>query len=239
MLLIFATSGPFSAILTPIILILIFQNRKEISVKRLIPLLVIVAGGIIQLICLKFIHPEAYRGRVESWGNFEVEHFHLLKLFTNNITQIFFLERIAWISALTKTILSTVILIGLTVFFVISYRRIENKRKYVLLLSAILFFGSFIVTYWPKESHILSLGIARYYLFPYTCIGWLLIIAWDDKIKLIYIAIYLYLLSLHSSFLRGTLPDKKWKQQIKEYYEGKRDTIDINPDGWHVVLPKR
>jgi len=241
LLFIFSISGPYGAVLSPVILLIIFSNRKEATIKRLLPLFIILTGGIIQVVCMKFIHPEAYGVRVASWDGFEKDHLHLLKLFTKNTSQLFCFENgmLPPMSARLKTILSLIILIVLFVFFVISYRKIKDKRKYILLLSAILCFVSFIITYWPKESKILAFESARYYFLPYTCIGWLLIMAWDEKIKIIYIAAYIYLLSFHYKYLRTFLPDKKWKEQIDEYYEGKRDTIEINPDGWKFALPKK
>jgi len=241
LLFICATSGPYSAILSPLLVFMIFINRKDTTIKRLIPLLVVLSGGIIQFICIKFIAPGAFGGRVASWSTVAQDHFHLLKLFTKNISQMLYFDSgmLPHMADRVKTLLSLLVLIGLMIFFIKSYLKIENKRKYILLVTAILCFGSFIVTYWPKESLILSLGIARYYFLPFTCIGWLLIIAWDEKIKTSHIAVYIFFLLLHSRFIVTHLPDKKWKEQIKEYYEGKRDTIDISPDGWHVILPKK
>ncbi len=239
LLFICATSGPYSAVLLPLTLLMVFLNRKEATIKRLIPLFVIFLGGIIQAICIKFIQPAAFTGRSAGLNGFEKEHFHLLKLFTKNISEMLYFNSgvLPQMPDRLKTIFSLLILIGFVLFFIISYRKIENKRKYVLLLSAALCFGSFIIAYWPKESYILSLEIARYYFLPYICLGWLLILAWDEKIKIIYIALYMCFMLLHSHFIRTALPDKNWKGQIKEYYEGKRDTIKINPDGWEILLP--
>ena len=241
MLFIFSTSGPYAGIVSPVILLMIFLNRKEVTLKRLAPLLVILTGGMIQLFCIKFIQPWAYGGRVASWDSFEKDDFHLMKLFTKNISQMLYFNsgRLPDMSDNLKTVLSLLVLIVLIIFFIISYRKIENKKKYIPLLSAALCFGSFIFTYWPKESKILSLEISRYYFLPYTCIGWLLIVAWDKKIKIYHILLYVTFLLLHSGYIRTSLPDKKWKEQVKEYYEGKRDTIEINPPSWKVVLPKR
>ena len=241
LLLIFSTSGPFAAVLSPVIAIMIVVNIKETSLKRLAPLLVILAGGITQLICLKFIQAEAFSVRIDSWGGIEKDHFHLLMLFTKNISELLYFNDgiLSGMPGYLQTGISLLVLVGFALFFVISYRGIANNKKYILLLVAVIFFVSFIITYWPKESKILSLEIARYYFIPYTCIGWLLIMAWDDKIKTGHIAIYITFLLLHSRFIKTSLPDKKWGEQIKEYYKGERDTININPDGWKVILPKR
>jgi ribosomal protein L21E len=32
--------------------------------------------------------------------------------------------------------------------------------------------------------------------------------------------------------MRGALPDKEWKKQVKEYQNGQRTQIEINPEGW-------
>lgn len=241
LLFIFATSGPYSSVLAPLILMMIVVKRKEISLKKIMPLIVILAGGAIQYINIKFLYPGAYTGRAQALAGVEADKYHLFQLFTKNTAEEFFLLNgfFPHMADGVQVLLSSVILAGLIIFFVVGYRRIQNQNKYVLLLAAVLLFISFIVTYWPKESKILALELGRYYFYPFICVGWLMIIAWDEKIRLWHIGVYVIFLLLHAHFLIYRLPDKKWKEQIREYYQGKRDTIDINPDGWKVVLPKR
>ena len=98
---------------------------------------------------------------------------------------------------------------------------------------------AFVHAYWPNESHVLAMEIARYYFIPFTCIGWLMILSFDKKIKPLYITIYLVFFSIQLHHTRMVLPDKEWKKQVSEYYDGKRQQIDINPEGWQIVLPPK
>lgn len=230
-------SGPTSTLLSPIVLLVIIYERKELSFIKLLPLIFIMTGGVIQFIYIKFIDVGFYRGVPGS-----PEHLHFLRFFTNNTANLAFLDYgfMPKMSPLTKTLLSLLIFVILFFEFVACYLNIANKRKYVLLLACIICLASFINAYWPNESRALALeGAGRYYLVPYTCIGWILIVALDKKLKLVYLVAYAVFFVLQHRYTKFSLPDKQWKEQISNYYQGKTDSIAINPDGWHFNLPKK
>lgn len=236
MLFVFSVSGPFSTLLCPIIVIMMIPIHQQTPMRRIFPLLMILLGGAIQVICMKFIDPNFYRGVLG-----EPEHFHLMKLFTKNVSQIFFMNSglLPEMSDRFKTVSSLLILGLLTYLFIKNYLKIEHKRKYIMVLAAFICFVSFIKAYWPNESKILSLENVRYYFIPYSCVCWLMIIAMDDKIKIRHVMIYIFFMLLHSHFLQMKLIDKHWKEEINEYYQGKREIIDINPEGWAFPMPKK
>ena len=240
LLFIFSTSGPYAAVLLPVIVALIALNIRITPLKRLIPLFVIFTGGVIQFVCIKFIQPWAFGGRLASWNTIPADDNHLLQLFTKNVIEIFYLDKIPGLGDGLKMGIAIAILLGVIVFFIFTFKRAAaGKRKYILAASATLCFASFIYTYWTKESKILSLDIARYYFLPYACLGWLAISAWDDKINPVWMVGCVVFVFGHYNCLRTSLPDKNWKGQVREFYAGRRDTLQINPDGWNMVLPRK
>lgn len=233
-LFIISLSGPFSTLLIPVILAALFFERKNLSIGKMAPLLFMLLGGIIQLIYIAFIDTGFYRG-----VSAPPEQYHLLKLITNNIREYFFLSQIKWLSGTVILFISFVIFLFLLYVFIRGYIKINNKRKYMLLWYAIITLISFIKAYWPNESQILGIYNARYYFIPFTCIAWLMILSFDKEITLIYSVGYFALFLILSKHIRMILPDKHWKTEIAEYYQGKREVIDINPKGFEFTMPKR
>jgi hypothetical protein len=229
-------SGPFSALLSPLVVLIIILERKQLTTRKLIPLVVIILCGVVQSICIKFIDPNFYRGTPG-----QPESFHVYKLFTNNMNELLFMKYnfMQWLSPFKMIIISSFALLVLLYNFIAGYIHIANKRRYVLVGAAIILLCAYIKTYWPNESRVLALDNARYYFIPYTCIGWLMILAFDKKIRPVYIVLYIGFFVAQHRYTQTRLPDKQWKKQILEYYDGKRDVIDINPDDWHFTMPKR
>jgi hypothetical protein len=232
-----ALSGPTSVFLCPIVIIILFKERKRLNLTKLLPLLVILLCGLTQLIFIKFIDKNFARGIAG-----DPEPFHLLKLFTNNIHDLIFLQYgfLPPISPFKETIICFIIFCFLAFFFIRGYIKINNDRKYIILLAAIFYMGSVVYSYWPNESKLLAMqNASRYFLVPYACLGWLMILAFDKKIRTEYVAIYITFLLLQSKYIKFSLQDKEWKKEIIEYKEGKRQIIDINPEGWKFGLPPK
>ncbi len=229
-------TGPCSILVSPIALAILLIERKQMTFKKILPLGIILLCGAFQLYSIKFLDPGFYRGYPG-----EKEGVHLLRLFTNNISELSFLryDFAASLGTFKMTILSAFILAILLYNFIANYVTISNSRRYILLYAAIIPFAAFVHAYWPNESKVLALDNARYYFIPYACIMWLMIIALDKKLKLWHIGLYLAFFALQHRYTMLRLPDKHWKEQIAEYYEGKRDVVDFNPDGWHFNMPKR
>jgi len=233
MLAITSLSGPFSTLLLPIVLVTVIVERKELSFKKLIPLLVIFFGGIIQLIYIKIIDPGMYRGQPGP-----PERYHLFRLVTDNMAELLFFKYgfMQWVPGWLKAGISLAVFVLLILLFIKAYSRISYKRRYLLPGYAAIIFLVYVKTYWPNESKI-SLDNPRYYFIPFVCAAWIIILAFDKKIKYFFVAIYLlYLFRL--PYLALGLPDKHWKQQIQEYYQGKGNVISINPEGWLIGLPE-
>ena len=231
---IISLSGPFSTLLIPLVLAVIVLERKELSFRKMAPLLLILVGGIVQFACIKYIDPGFYRGVKET-----PEPYHLLKLLTNNVNEYLFLNRLdKWLSPVWINLISFSIFLALLYLFIIAYIKIKNKRRYLILWYAVIVFISFIKVYWPNESRLLATCNARYYFIPFTCVCWLVILSFDEKIKPVYVMTYLVIFCISSRHIRMNLPDKQWKKEITEYYDGKRQQIDISPDGWQFTFPK-
>lgn len=233
---IISLTGPFSTILSPIVILIIIIDWKDLSFKKLLPLLLILAGGLIQLICMKFIDPGFYRGQPG-----EPEHLHFIKLITNNIEELTMLKDnfFKFISPTGLMVMSFIIFLLFSFLFARAYLSIKNNNKHILLLVAVLCFGAYIKTYWPHESKVLALENARYYFIPYTCIAWLIILSIDKIIKTEHIIIYFLFMGLHYHRINMVLADKHWKTQIQDYYNGKNVPIEVNPDGWHFNIPQK
>ena len=233
-LLLASLSGPFSTLLIPLIVLVIIRERKELNFRKIVPLGVIIACGIIQLIYIKFIDPNFYRGVSGS-----PEDYHLFALFTNNMSQFLFLKYdfFPWLSQGATMLISSVVLLLFVYIFITRYVKMDNKRRYLLLCYAIIAFCAFIKAYWPNESRVLALDNPRYYFIPYLCIAWIMLLSFDRKITPLFIGLYLVFFIAQHRYLKMTLPDKHWKKQIQEYYDGKRQEIDINPEGWHFPAP--
>jgi len=253
----FSITGTCSLLLIPAILVILILERKKLTIRQLVPLAVVFAGGMIQLFLMKFVDP---RKPVGSWTVKAIFTRNTFEVFTKNITDVFYLY---FLSPLLKYKIifgiSTIIFCVLMFMCVMAYRRIENKRKYVLVLSGLAFWGSsmFVMgqAIGPEMRGFTALHndpvkwanfdgwftYQRYLFIPYVCIMWLLVVGYDAYIKAWNIVAYLLFLSFHYRELKNTLPDLKWKQHVQEYYEGKTDTIACNPHGWgyQVILPKK
>ncbi|MGP8215262.1 MAG: hypothetical protein ACLQQ4_06845 [Bacteroidia bacterium] len=232
---IISLSGPFSTLLSPLVIAVLILERKELSFKKVIPLCLILLGGIIQFIYIKFIDT-SYQRTITGLP----EHHHLIRLVTNNMSVFLMLKYIMqWVSPFAIQIISFFAFLALLFIFIARYLKIDNKRRYILLWYGIIVFLSFIQAYWPFESKIVAVFNARYYFIPFVCAGWLMILSFDKIMKPWHVGLYVALLLIQYRHIRMVLPDKQWKRQILEYYDGKRQTIDINPEGWNCPLPER
>lgn len=237
-ILIISLTGPGSLILSPIIVLIIILERKELSFKKLLPLLLVLAGGVVQLLSIKYSGTNTAR-------TVKLEHeepYHLLKFFTLNIKETFFLHKVfdgSNTHHINEMIITAVAGLLLIVIFVVIYRKANVARKYVPLLAAILFTASFIIAFWPNAWKVLALNSPRYYFIPYTCIMLIAVISLDKKLKPVYIAAYLAFFSFHSEKIAFVLQNKSWGNHVLLYKAGLENSIPINPDGWDVVLPPK
>lgn len=233
MVFIAALTGPFSLLLSPIIVLIIFIERKTIKLNQLLPMIIIMLGGLIQLVCIKTSGNGISRAVP---GN--PEKYHLLKLIEFNISDLAFASKGLWpdMSDGLKTIISMFLFCGLLYIISKSYIKINLQRKYILILAPVVFLGSFVVSFWPMETIALAFGCPRYYFVPYVCIAWIFIIGHDKQIVTKDIVIYGFYFLLHAKSMSESLPDKEWKKQILEYQSGNRNQIEINPNGWNLNL---
>jgi hypothetical protein len=233
-LFLFALTGPFALLLSPIVVMIAFFERKSLSFQKMLPLALILAGGAVQLYFIK------QAGHVSRSLDAPPEHLHLLKMATNNVRDLILLTSglLPQVTGKKETILCTIIFLGFLYVLFSGYFKVTADRKYVLLMAAGLYFASFIIAYWPTESLVTSFVGPRYYFVPYTCLAWIIIISFDSRIKKIHVCIYLAFFLLQSRFEIMKITDKKWKEEVADYYQGKKEELNINPDGWHVVLPK-
>jgi hypothetical protein len=228
-ILILSLTQPFSFFFSPAVLLMLFLERKEMTIKKALPYLIILMGGAVQFIHIYFIDTGFYRGVPVP-----PEHNHFLRLFTSNVSQLFFFRSgvLPVISETLERKIAAAIFIALIGVFVVLYRKAQARRKYVLIISALICFAAFVKTYWPNESMLVALDNSRYYMIPFAAIGWISIIALDDKLNTFHICTYIAFFLLHSRQVKYALPDKEWKKQLNEFYDHKRDVIDINPEGW-------
>lgn len=234
-ILVISLSGPASILLCPVIAVMLVMERRTLNWRRLLPMLLILACGIVQLIYVKFIDPGFYRGTEGA-----TEPYHVLKFFVKNMGDALYMQdpMMGWMFYHTRMIVSAVALALFGAFFVRSYMRWEDRNKYILLLAATFYTASVIYSYWPNESYLFAMrNASRYFIVPYTCMGWMLLLALDKKLGRVGIGVYLLFFLFHRPHMQFLLPDKQWKAQIMEYREGKREMIDINPDGWKFRLP--
>lgn len=228
-----ALTGPFSLLLSPIIMLIILLERKTITLRQLTPMILIMIGGIIQLICIKTSGNGISRAVPGT-----PEKYHLLKLVALNVGDLAFASKGLWpeMGSGLQTMISILLFFGLLYMIGKSYVKVTLERKYILILAPIVFLGSFVVSFWPMETIALAFGCPRYYFVPYVCIAWILIIGGDKTIVVKDVLIYGIYFLLHSKSMRGSLPDKEWKKQVTEYQNGQRTQIDINPEGWNFNL---
>ena len=230
-LLIISLSGPFSTLLAPVIVVAIIVERKSLTIKRMIPLLAILTGGGLQMLCIK---DSFFRGGVPG----PPESNHLLKVITNNVGELLFLRDGDMFSVFSDNkiiAISLLVFLALVIILIRRYKQIAYSRKYILVAYAAIVFASFIISYWPLESKILITN-PRYYFLPMLCLSWIAVLSMK-KANLLLMGLYLTFFFFHYRYIRMSLPDKHWREQINEYYQGRKRIIDINPEGWNVTLP--
>jgi len=245
-LILVSMSSPSSLMISPIVVLCLLLERKQFSLRKAIPFFIILLCGLIQFITMATygMNPR-YRSRVAIIPSMSEppEHLHLWKLVNNNLQDLIFLHnRVLSKIPANYTMLICIIFFMFFVFaYFKSYNKVTYQRKYVLLIAPFLFMGSYVAAFWPQESKLTAFIVSRYYFVPYTCIAWIFILAWDKKMKLWHITLYLLFFLKHSGNMRSILYDKQWKKQILEYYQGKTDTININEGGkdwgWQIILP--
>lgn len=234
---IISLTGPFSLLLSPLVVFVIFLERKTIRFQQLVPLVIILLCGCIQVLCIKFTANGV--SRVAPGG--VAEPLHLVKLIKYNISDLIFLRSgmLPDMPERLKTIISLLVFMVIGFFIYRNYTKINLERKYLLILAPVVFLGSFIVAFWPMETIALAFGCPRYYFVPYTCIAWLFLIGLDKQLQIKDVILYLCFFLLHSRSMRSSLPDKEWKKQVVEYQNGVRTEININPEGWKVNLQNK
>jgi hypothetical protein len=226
-------SGTGSLLLLPVLPVIIWRQRKALNWQLLLPVVIIGIGGLVQLIHIKFIDPNFYRG-VEG----AAEKNHLLHFFTYNAADLLYLHDAAKLPLTSWTYTAAfVLLAGL---FAWRYVRLKDSNKYVLLLAAVLGIASVIYAYWPNEHLLLGFhNASRYFIVPYTCIGWLLLLSLGESLRhRLVIGAYLVYFFMHRPLILWELSDMKWKQQVMEMREGNRTEFEINP-GWKFTLPEK
>lgn len=230
-------SGPTSILLCPVVAAIVFIERKSLTIRQILPLLVILVCGTLQLLCVKFIDKDFYRGI-----SGEPEKFHLVRFFANNVGDLFLRQYGVWpdMSDRSAFLVQCILLLGLASLFALCFVRIKLSAKYVILSSMALYIASVVYSYWPNESQLYALrNASRYFIVPYTLIGWIVILAMDKAIRKEHLAAYAAFFVLQKRCIQFELADKHWKEQAKEYREGKRDMMQINPEGWQFKLPKK
>ncbi len=224
-ILIISLTGPFSILLSPMVLLIVFLERKTMTFKKLLPYAMILAGGFVQFIYMKFVMPNVSRdiGGV-------AEDLHWIRVFTNAVSDVFFIRN--------RFVLAIFVSAGFFALLLLIYRKLVMARKYLLVIVPMVFFSAFIFGYWPHASRIHAFMSPRHYLIPYTCIGWLFILTLDKSIKLLQTLVYIIYFSFQLPYMRMRDADKHWSKQIGEYYQGKTDSIEINPNpNWLIRLP--
>ncbi|GAA4463978.1 hypothetical protein GCM10023093_13450 [Nemorincola caseinilytica] len=225
-------TGPFSLLLSPVAALIIFLERKTMTMKRLVPMGLIMVCGLVQFMLIRSSpHNRAIPG--------DPEPHHLVRLIKYNMADLIY-SRNNLLPSIGEKELS-ILLLSLFAFIVYMlfrhYRRITADRKYVLVLAPIMFLASFIAVFWPMETKVLAFGCPRYYFVPYTCAAWIFILGADSIMRIKDIVVYFIYFLFHANSMRFNYEDKKWKEQMREYKAGKREEIDIHPEGWKFRLP--
>jgi hypothetical protein len=234
MVLLLSFTGPCSLIISPVVVLVMFKGRKTLTVRQLIPLFIILLGAAVQAYCIKFSGTNVARTNTDIVP----ENFHFLKMFAYNIRDMFYLNShyVTWTEQ-TKNIVAGIISIPLFAMLAYVYIKVKHPRKYILLLAGVLFFASFVISFWPNEVNVLAMRSARYYFIPLSCIAMLIIIAADNRLLPLHLAGYVAFFSLHVELIRFSLPNKNWEQEALFYKNSIKSKLSINPDGWFVELP--
>ena len=235
LLVIISLSGPTSIILCPVIFLFLFIRRRDLAPKVTLALALIFLCGTLQLYLVMFAGNDFHRGL-----NSVHESYHLGRMITSNVADLFFLQDgpLSVIPHSIQVVICMFLFVLMLWLFAKIYIKLKDSAKHLLLSIAILYMASTIITYWPAESQLLAMrNFSRYFVVPYVCILWIVLLALDKKINNIHILIYGAFILAHTRLIRFSLIDKHWKQQIIEYRAGKREAIDINPNGWTFKLP--
>lgn len=235
LLLAVSLTGPYSLLLSPIILLIFFLERKTLTINKVVPLCVILLGGMIQTVFIKFLAPKQDRSIPGT-----PEPLHFIKYIKYNIRDLAFARDMRILTRVPEramTIICLCIFAFLCYLLYKNYRRINISRRYVLVLAPIVYIGSCVAVFWPMETCVLAFNCPRYYFVPYTCFAWIFILGWNRILNYTHIALYFIYFILQKPNMRYTLDDKEWKREIMEYKAGKREAIDIQPAGWSFRLP--
>ncbi len=227
-------TGPFSLLLTPLVMLILFKNKKKITIKNSFPYLLIILCGLVQLY---FIKSSGGVSRALQTTN---EPNHLWLLLVNNFRELFFFS--FDVKSLVPYFIFNAIIIAVAILFLLfiykSYNKIKFERKLVLILTPFFFIGSFIIAFWPSEHLVTGLGCPRYYFVPEVCIAWYIMFAVDKYINYRDLIFYYLFLSFHLKYESSILPDKNWKKQLLEVRNKQKNEIDINPEGWKIRFEK-
>jgi hypothetical protein len=227
-----SVSGTGALLLLPVLPVVLLVQRRHMNLKRLLPIAIIGMGGLVQLVYVKFLDPNFYRG-VDGTA----DNNHLLMFFANNAADILLLHD-ANIQPPVWTYIAAFSL--LAALFIWRFVKLRDDNKYILLMAALVCVASVIYAYWPKESFLLALhNASRYFIVPYTCLGWLLLLSLGTAIRhRIVVGVYIAYFLLQHKQICWKLTDMHWKWQVMEIREGKRQEFEINP-GWKFTLPEK
>lgn len=227
-------TGPFSLLLSPAAFLIVLLERKQMTFRKLVPYGVIMLGGCVQFLLI--ITSNNTRGIPGT-----PEEYHLYKLAMYLMNDLYF-QRNNLLPAMPSHVgiaISSALFLVIIYFLAVNYKRINAPRKYLLLITPVVYLGSFIAAFWPMEAVVFAVDCPRYYFVPYTVFAWILIIGSDGILRVRdYIVFGLYFL-LQGRNEQKILEDKHWVEKVQEYKEGKRQNIEINPDNWQLAIPEK
>lgn len=229
-----AITGPFSVILTPLLLYRGWINRKKIT--NLIPILVALLGAGIQLVFM-LNHPTP-----RPAPPLPIPSQHLFITIYNSIKQIFFLNETPILALRTKHYL---VLIPTFVMLIIFFLRDLFKKKEARIMLWLSFFSLGLTTlyiHWPYEWMMSPFGMgARYYFILLSILWWLILLS-IRRFKIIQGCILLGLVVLFvvkSIHTRTTFIDFNWKAEARQYEETGEILAPINPPGMFILFPEK
>ena len=140
-------SGPFSTLLLPLIVVVIILERKDLTYRKIVPLSLILVGGIIQFIFIKFIDTDFYRGQPGP-----PEQYHFFMLITKNMSEFLFMKYgfMQWLSQGDMMFISFIVFLIIVYIFIARYVKMDNKRRYLLLCYAVIAFCAYIKEIFKK-----------------------------------------------------------------------------------------
>ncbi|MBX2904729.1 MAG: hypothetical protein KF744_01735 [Taibaiella sp.] len=235
LLVIAGLTGPFSLILSPLVLIIIYLERRTIfrSVS-LLPLIVILLCGLLQV--LEIANGDGVSRAIPG----EPEKYHVLRMIAYNMNVLSLQSMLQYPGWLEKgrTAINLVLFMAVAFCVIKAYRSIAIDRRYVLAIAPVLFFGSFLFAFWPMETVATVVSAPRYYFVPLVCIASIFLIAANGRSLRLEMSIYLVYLFMFSPYLKSRFSDKDWKGNVEKYNQGTIGAIPINPDGW-IISPKK